>query len=158
MGAPRILPSDSKLADLVERGWSHQQIAEWVSETTGHKVGRSSVSAALARAGLTHPVRYTDELPWTYIAAEHNHHYCAWMLRIGARINHGRKVRDVDRKRYESWAARLRERHAVVHYDPDSEEGFYYVPARQGVDTGLVRVPDHPITPDAPTRAPQRRP
>lgn len=143
MAAPRYLPSDAKLAELA-RTMTHAQIAEYVYKTTGVKVGRSTVSAALSRAGLTNRIRYSDALPWERIKIEHNGHYAAQMLRAGARIEAGQKVSDDLSDRYESWKARLDAEDAVVHYDPDTGEGFFYVKRRKGIDKGMIRNPKVP--------------
>jgi len=143
MAAPRYLPSDAKLSELA-RTMTHAQIAEYVYKTTGVKVGRSTVSAALSRAGLTNRIRYSDALPWDRIKIEHNGHYAAQMLRAGARIESGQKVSDDLSDRYESWKARLDAEDAVVHYDPNAGEGFFYVKRRKGIDKGMIRNPKVP--------------
>jgi len=143
MAAPRYLPSDAKLSELA-RTMTHAQIAEYVYKTTGVKVGRSTVSAALSRAGLTNRIRYSDALPWDRIKIEHNGHYAAQMLRAGARIESDQKVSDDLSDRYESWKARLDAEDAVVHYDPNAGEGFFYVKRRKGIDKGMIRNPKVP--------------
>jgi hypothetical protein len=143
MAAPRYLPSDSKLVELA-RTMTHAEIAEYVYKTTGVKVGRSTVSAALSRAGLTKRIRYSDALPWERIRVEHNGHYAAQMLRAGARIEAGQEVSQDLSDRYESWKARLDSEDAVVHYDPDTADGFFYVKRRKGIDKGMVRSPKVP--------------
>lgn len=143
MSAPRYLPSDAKLAEMAKT-MTHQQIADAVYAQTGVKVNRSTVSAALSRAGLTNRVRYTEALPWPRIRVEHNGHYAAQMLRAGARIQAGQKVSDDLRARYESWVERLKAEDAVIHYDPDTPDGFYAVKRRKGIDKGQIRNPKVP--------------
>lgn len=123
---------------------THAEIAEHVYKTTGVKVGRSTVSAALSRAGLTNRVRYSDALPWDRIKIEHNGHYAAQMLRAGARIESGQEVSGDLRDRYQSWKDRLDAEDAVVHYDPETSDGFFYVKRRKGMDKGMVRNPKVP--------------
>ena len=143
MAAPRYLPSDAKLAQMAKT-MTHQQIADAVFAETGIRVNRSTVSAALSRAGLTNRVRYADALPWKKIRTVHNGHYAAQMLRVGARIKAGFEVGESLQDRYDSWARRLQEQDAVVHYDPDTAEGFHYVKRRVGIDKGLIRNPKVP--------------
>ena len=140
MPAPRFLPSDAKLAEMAKT-MTHAEIAEWVHQETGYKVGRSTVSAALSRAGLTERVRYDKALPWPKIKAIHNGHYAAQMLRAGARIEAGQPVNDDLARRYESWVQRLQEEDAVVPYDPETADGFFYVKRRPRIDKGLIRNP-----------------
>lgn len=138
MAAPRFVPSDSILRRYVERGMTHQQIADKVSKDTGVPVARSTISAALSRAGLTNRVRYSDVIPWSPIKAEHNHHYALVMLRVHARLEAGLKVPDDQVARYQAWRDRLEENDAVVAYVADSPEGFYYVPRVKSDGDSLV--------------------
>lgn len=41
----------------------------------------------------------------------------------------------------DNWIARLAEEDAVVHYDPDTEQGWFWLPRRPGVDLDLIREP-----------------
>jgi hypothetical protein len=34
----------------------------------------------------------------------------------------------------------------VLHYDPDTEQGWFYVPKRDGIDTDLIRKPERVTT------------
>lgn len=143
MPKPRKLPSESILRKWVEvEGLSHGEIVDRIREETGQEVSRSSVSAALSRAGFTHRVRYDDEIPWPRISVDHNTAFPLFMLRTQARINRGLPVKPRDAERLEEWKKELTEKKLVVHYEPRSPQGFFYVEARPGVDTGLVRVPD----------------
>jgi len=142
MPAKRKMPSDSILERWVEEGLNHEQIQERIRREMGEEVALSSVSGHLSRIGLTNRVRYDDFIPWGRISVDHNHAFQLTMLRIGARLEAGKEVRPVDLKRYQNWVAQLKEAGAVVHYEYDSPDGFYYVAARPKIDTGLVRVPD----------------
>lgn len=138
MPRPRLLPSDSALQRMVERGMTHQQIADKVGEEIGQTISRSSVAAALSRAGLTEPApRYRDELPWR-VAQEHLIEYPARMLRLLGRRRSGMQMTPRDSQRLDTWLGQLAESGAVVAYSPD--RGFLYVPAREGVD-GVNGVP-----------------
>lgn len=141
MPAKRKMPSDSILEKWLGEGLTHQQIQRRIKEETGEDVGLSTVSGHLSRVGLTNRVRYDEYVPWGRISLDHNHAYQLSMLRIGARIDKGLPVRNGDRRRFEEWAASLKEAGVVVHYEYDSPEGFYYCKARPKIDTGLVRVP-----------------
>lgn len=143
MPKPRKLPSESILRKWVEvEGLSHNEIVDRIKEQTGEEVSRSSVSAALSRAGYTQRVRYDEEIPWPKIAADHNTGFQIFMLRTQARINRGLPVKPRDKERLEAWKKELKSKNLVVHYEPRSPEGWFYVKARPGVDTGLVRIPD----------------
>ncbi len=144
MPAKRKMPSDSILERWVDEGLDHHQIQERIKRETGEDVALSSVSGHLSRIGLTNRVRYDEFIPWGRISVDHNHAFQLTMLRIGARLEAGKEVRPVDLNRYQNWVAHMQEAGAVVHYEYDSPEGFYYVARRPKIDTGLVRVPDKP--------------
>ena len=58
------------------------------------------------------------------------------MLRAEARFREGKELTDEDKVRLPTWRKRLKNQNLVVHYDPDTTEGFFYVPpARRGSPT-----------------------
>lgn len=85
--------------------------------------------------------RSPDLIPWQ-VNKEHRWAYPLAMLRVEARRRRGEEVREVDESKLTSWKARLAEHDLVVHYDPDTEEGFFLVPRRKGVDKDLIREPE----------------
>ena len=127
MPRPRVLPSEAELARMVAEGWSHADIAAHVEKTTGHKVSRSAVSAALSRAGLTKSTpRYKEEIPWR-VRETHATEYPARMLRLLGRRRRGLSLTDEDDARLSSWMEQLADWNAVVAYSPSA--GFLYVAA-----------------------------
>ncbi len=123
----RILPPRSELEKYLARGMTHQEIAEAVSRKTGHAVKRSTVSAAIHRAGLSSRAKkYPDELPWT-VKEDHLTHYAARMLRtLGRRRADIQNSAEMD-QRLDSWLELLHQNHSVVVYLPNTPDGFYYV-------------------------------
>lgn len=137
----RILPPTSELRQMVDRGMTHQQIADEVSRRTGYSVSRSTVSAALFRAGEASTAKkYVDELPWT-IKEEHQTHYAARMLRLLGRRRKGIANSAESDQRLDSWLLQLKRAGAVVVYYPDTEQGFFYV-------NGEPDIPDVPVSRD----------
>ena len=106
---------------------THAQIAQRIFAETGEAVSRSTVSAALSRAGLTADgVRYDETLPWR-VKVQHIKEYPARMLRLlGKRRNGGDLTAD-ETKRLDSWLAMLEQNDAVVAYAPEATQGFHYV-------------------------------
>lgn len=153
MGRPQLLPNTDVLVRWRdEEHLTQAQITARVNEqnrlTMGsdyQPVSRSAVSVALFKAGETsgNRGRYRDEVPWSPIRPEHHNDYRQMMLRAGARISRGLPVSRQQRKEFESFARRLKDAGAVIHYDPD--QGFIAVKARDGVDTGLIRLTDRQI-------------
>lgn len=119
---------------------TQQEIADVLTARTHYPITRSAVSVALSRAGLTNRVRYSTTLPWR-VQARHSDHYDAYMLRLAGRMETGRKLSADEQRRFASWKRRLDEAGCVVHYEPRSEQGFWWVPRRPGVDCGLIREP-----------------
>lgn len=132
----RILPPTSRLRQMVAAGMTHKQIAEVLSRETGYPISRSSVSAALHRAGETSAAKkYPEELPWT-IHDAHQTHYAARMLRLLGRRRKGIQNSAEADARLDSWLTQLRQAGAVVTYAPDTDEGFFYIkgePSKPGI-------------------------
>lgn len=123
----RILPPTSELRHMVDAGMTHQEIADQVTRETGYPVSRSSVSAALHRAGATASAkRYPEEIPWT-VREEHQTHYAARMLRLLGRRRKGIANSAEMDARLDSWLHQLVSTGAVVTYVPDTEVGFFYI-------------------------------
>lgn len=123
----RILPPTSRLRALTAQGFTHQQIADQITRETGYPVSRSTVSAALHRAGAASPAKkYPNEIPWT-VREAHQTHYAARMLRLLGRRNQGIANSAESDSRLDTWLRQLKEAEAVVVYVPDTEDGFFYV-------------------------------
>ena len=129
MAAPRLLPPTQELKKLVDLGYTHAEIAEYVLRSTGVTVTRSTVSAALSRAGLTsrEGVRYKTELPWK-VKGEHLTQYPARMLRLLGRRRAGIELTDDEMQRVDAWLEGLEEKNLVIGYCPDGD-GFLYLDA-----------------------------
>lgn len=123
----RILPPVSRLRQLVDQGMTHQQIADLITRETGQPVGRSTVSAALHRAGESQLAKkYPEEIPWI-VREEHQTHYAPRMLRLLGRRRKGIQNSAEMDARLDSWLRQLSDAGAVVVYDPDTEDGFFYI-------------------------------
>lgn len=117
----------SELIKMVEKGMTHAEIAEHLEKELGRKVARSSVSAALSRAGKSSDgARYHDEIPWK-VKGEHLLQYPARMLRLLGRRNVGLGLTDEQTHRLDNWLASLHSKNYVVAYSPRA--GFLYVDA-----------------------------
>lgn len=141
MAAPRLVPSDSMLRRYVERGMTHQQIADLITKETGIPIARSTISAALSRAGLTQRVRYDEVIPWNPIKAIHNRHYALTMLRLEARRLASIPLTEEQEKRLAAWKEKLDSENAVVVYLPNTEDGFFYVKKKPSEKGKLIRFP-----------------
>lgn len=125
MARARLVPSDQELKRLLERGYSHDDIVQHVWETDRKRVHRSTVSAAISRAGLSEPQnRYDTEIPWR-VNGKHLRDYQPRMLRLLGRRRAGETLNELEDSRLDNWLQMLEDDNAVVAYDP--EVGFGYV-------------------------------
>ncbi|MEU3265129.1 hypothetical protein [Streptomyces bacillaris] len=116
--------------------WMVQQYEEKYGITTSEPMW----AAFRRRNGIDRRnLRSDDLLPWK-LKEEHRHLYPAMMLRAEGRTRAGKPVSEVNARKLESWKRTLADDNLVVHYDPDTEEGFFYIP-REDQDTDLIREP-----------------
>jgi len=98
------------------------------------------------RKGLTRRLTRDDDLiPWA-VKSEHRWAYPLVVLRMEARKRAGHELTPLDEQRLASWKETLAEKDLVVHYDPDTDEGFFYVPRRVGIDNDFIRQPERKTT------------
>ena len=112
---------------MVDKGMTHAEIAKKLTEKTGHKIARSTVSAALSRAGASDQgTRYAEEIPWR-VRGEHLTQYPVRMLRLLGRRNKKIDLKEDESQRLDNWLCSLSQQNFVVAYSP--EIGFLYVEA-----------------------------
>lgn len=139
MGASKIV-NEQEVIRWFEEGRTY----DWMSQQYLEKYNIETVPSLWGnfrrRRGLARRITRNDELiPW-FVKEEHRWAYPLAMLRVEARRREGRELRETDRTRLDSWLLMLEEQKAVVHYDPDTEEGFFYVP-RTKADQDIIRAP-----------------
>lgn len=144
MGASKIV-NEQEVIRWFEEGRTYQ----WMVDEYRRKYNIETVPSLWGnfrrRRGLTRRITRDDELiPW-HVKREHRWAYPLAMLRVEGRVRDGRPIREEDRVRHESWKQMLAEENVVVHYDPDTEEGFFYVP-RGEHDQDLIHQPRRKTT------------
>ena len=82
-----------------------------------------------------------NDIPWA-VSPEHAEQEQHQMLGLAARVARGESVNTEDESRLTTWLEDLRAADAVVHYDSETKEGWFYVPRRPGIDRCLVREPE----------------
>ena len=132
---------DYKSAEAMLRaGATQQEVADHFGVTQG------AVHMAIKRGNIKHDYdrTYKSEsgLPWHPIRPEHRNKHLARMLRAAARRQQGKSNAAVLEAQLDSFLASMEEGGWVVHYDPDTAEGFWRVLRRPGIDKGFVREPD----------------
>ena len=141
-----------KIQDEAEvvRWFTEGRTYRWMVEEHDRKyhirLSPSAFSNFRVRKGLQRRIAREPELiPWE-ISLPHRWAYPLAMLRVEARRRSGFEVRAADVERLESWKRGMNEDGVVVHYDPDTEQGWWYVPRRPGIDTGLIHEPSRATT------------
>ena len=140
MARPRIGPDKSQLKLYLAQGLTHQQIVDQWFADSGVRLSRSTVSMAVARHELdsANPrPSYPHELPWV-VAEEHRYHPDARMLRLEGRSRAGGKLNPDQKRALDNWKQELEEQDAVVHYERDTDEGFFWIPRQPEHGDDLV--------------------
>ena len=125
---------------MLRAGATQQEVADRFGVT------QPAVNRAIYRGrikGIVYDRATQDEtgVPWHPVKPEHRSRYLVRMLRASARRDRGEKSAPVIEAQLDSFLKQVDELDFVVHYDPDTEDGFFRVPRRHGVDKGLIRDP-----------------
>lgn len=138
----------SKIRDEQEllRWFAEGKTYRWMKEEYARKynleVGVSMFSNFRRRRGLdTRIVRDESLIPW-HVEPQHRYAYPVMNLRHEARRRAGEQITPRMASQLEGWKRNLTADNVVVHYDADTEQGWFYVPRREGIDLDLIREPD----------------
>ncbi|MEU5403702.1 hypothetical protein ABZ348_30925 [Streptomyces sp. NPDC005963] len=140
--AKRKIQDEGEVIRWFEEGRTYA----WMIDEYKRKYGIDTVPSMWGnfrrRKGLVRRITRDDDLiPW-FVKEEHRWLYPLAMLRFEARRRDGRGLSEAETARLASWKEMLAEEGAVVHYDPDTEEGFFYVPRQPGDDDLIHRPPE----------------
>lgn len=144
MPASKIVDQQEVL-DWFEQGKTYA----WMQEEYRRKYNIETVPSMWGnfrrRHGLSRRLERNDDLiPWA-VLREHRWAYPLMMLRTEARRRAGLEVAESMQGRLDAWLKQMEEDDTVIHYDPDTVDGFHYV-KRRTKDTDLIRVPDRKTT------------
>ncbi|QEQ94062.1 immunity repressor [Streptomyces phage Saftant] len=141
MGARKI-QDEGEVLRWFEEGRTYQ----WMVEEYRRKYNIETVPSLWGnfrrRRGLQRRITRSDELiPWQ-VKPEHRWLYPVGMLRVEARRQEKGEeaLSELEATRLAAWKQMLKDQNAVVHYDPDTEQGFFYIP-RQAGDGEFVHKP-----------------
>lgn len=94
------------------------------------------------RHGIERRVTRDDKLiPWK-VEEQHRYMWDILQLRKEARRRTGSPLPEGEGDVVDAWIRGLDEEGAVIHYEPDTDQGWFRVPRRKGVDHDLIREPD----------------
>jgi hypothetical protein len=140
MGASKIV-DEAEVLRWFEEGRTYAWMTEQYREKYNIETAPSLWGNFRRRRGLDRRIQRDDDLiPWA-VNREHRWKYPLAMLRAEARRRAGADLRPDDASRLRNWLDEMRASGSVVHYDPETEEGFFYVPRRVGIDRDLIREP-----------------
>lgn len=138
----QLVPDKTTLRRYLRKGLTQKQVAEEWERESGFRVTRSAIGMAMARYNLTgrrQRGRYEDLIPW-YVLPEHRESADAKVLRLEGRRRRGKPLNERDATRLANWRRDLLAQDAVVHYDPETEQGWWWVP-RRPTDDDIIRYP-----------------
>jgi hypothetical protein len=133
MGASKIVNETEVL-----RWFEENRTYAWMVEEYRRKYGIETSPAMWGnfrrRRGIDRRLtRDVNLIPWA-IKPEHRWAYPVMMLRAEGRLREGKELPAPEASRLATWKQMLEEEDAVVHYDPDTEDGFHYIHRQPGED------------------------
>lgn len=144
MGAGKI-QDEGEVKRWFDEGRTYRWMCDEYLRKYNIEIVQSAFSNIRGRHGWSRRIARDDNLiPWA-VKEIHRWRYQLAMLRVEGRLRAGFPIRDEDMVRLVPWKQDLTEGNLVVHYDADTEEGFFYVP-RRPEDTDLIRVPSRKTT------------
>jgi hypothetical protein len=145
MPATKIV-NENELMRWFDQGKTHQEMADAYLEKYNLEVGRTMFANFARRRGLDRRQTRDDKLiPWE-VKMEHRYAHSILMLRIEARRRAGFEIGERQEHAVKMFKQGLAEDGAVIHYEPDTEQGWFRVPPRPGIDLDLIREPDRATT------------
>lgn len=130
----------------VVRWYNDGRTFRWMAEEHERKYGRKPSIAAfqsvIRRRGLPpRSLRENPLIPWR-VRREHQRKWTHTQLRNENRRRNGLHVNSSALTDLERWKIALDKAGAVVDYRRDTEEGYFLVPRRDGIDKDLIREPE----------------
>jgi hypothetical protein len=142
----RKIQDETEAIRWIESGKTYAWMVEEYRRKYNIEISATTFSNLRKRRGLDRRIeRNHDLIPWA-VKPEHRFRNQIVMLRAVARERNGKTVNPQTKRALTSWLISMEEQDLVVHYDPDTDEGFFYVPRRAGVDFDLIREPARKTT------------
>jgi hypothetical protein len=139
MGRQKL--DDKEVEQMLRSGKTQLEVVD-IYRDRGVDISQSAISQAITSGRIKVDTdRHAGGVPWK-LKPQHRHLNAARMLRTIARMDAGMAVGKSLGEQARAWRAGLEDEDSVIAYDPDTEEGFWRVPRRPGIDLGLVREPE----------------
>jgi hypothetical protein len=141
-GVQRIDYSEAE--QLLRQGKTQQEVADHFGVTQG------AIAGAIQRGRIKYDKpprgsRPKEEraVPWSPIRPEHRDKYLYRILRAAHKRELGEKNSPQWEIMLDAFLKQAEEQDFVVGYWPDTEDGFYRIARRPGIDEGLIRNPEY---------------
>lgn len=136
------IESEDEVIRWYREGKSFRAMAEEHERIYGRKPSIAAFQSVIRRRNLPPRSLHKNPLiPWA-VRRPHQKKWTHTQLRNENRRRNGLPVNAVALTELERWKVGLEKAGAVVDYRRDTEEGYFLVPRRDGVDTDLIRQPD----------------
>lgn len=144
MAARSKIEDEGEVLRWIEEGRTYAWMAKEHLRKYGVRVAPTTFANLRIRHGLPRrAARDIKLLPWS-VRREHQKAYPLWILRMEARRRAGMPISGDVAARLEGMKSRMARDQRVFHYEAETEQGWYLVPRREGVDMDLIREPDRP--------------
>lgn len=157
MGA-KVIPSQETIG-MLRDGMTLSEIAAVLFDQHHIDVTPSAIGMLRLRdTDLDTPrMNHPDLIPWEIKKLNHRHKTAVQRLRAAGRLRAGRPLTPRTEGELRRWVEHLAETNAVVHYEPATDQGWFYVPRREGIDTDLIRNPYLTDSGERKSKAAQRK-
>ena len=145
MGAQKI-QNEQEVIRWFEEGKTYAEMSQIYRDKYNIETVPSLWGNFRRRRGLQRRITRNDDLiPWE-VRKEHRWAWAITMLRQEARRRAGFELSPEQAEKVDGWLRGMERDGTVVHYEPDTEQGWFYVPRREGIDTDIIRVPEQKTT------------
>ena len=136
---------ESTVRHWYDEGFTYAEMVKKALDEHHVQISPTAISNLARRRGWPRRSARDDELiPWA-IKAEHQDRRQVVMLRLIARQRAGLPIREREESELKFFLTQIKSADAVVHYDPATEDGFFYVPRQEG-DAEFIRPPKRGLT------------
>ena len=144
MAAPSKIVDHSEIDRWIAEGRTYRWMAEEYERKYNLQVVPTMFSNYRARRGLPRRLVWDDKLiPWA-VSKEHRWGKPIWALRTEAKLRSGATVGSVEAERLRQYKDQMALDDVVIHYDPETEQGWWLIPRRPGIDKDMIREPVKP--------------
>ncbi|WP_084540975.1 hypothetical protein [Nocardioides alkalitolerans] len=137
------IQDETEVRRWFEQGKTYRWMTEEYARRYNIQISPSAFSNLRIKRGWEPRYVWEGELiPWD-VATKHSRAHANNMLRAERRRRAGHELTTIVQAQLDTWKRGLADVDGVVHYDPETEQGFFIVARREGIDADLVRDPKH---------------